>query len=150
MSSFNTSFCTGARPLTSPSYPEPSIIAAWTAYTALIVRRFVVRYLCLPRLAYVDFFSAPDPKTGRVQHLDYLVQPYYMAGTFWNRWGPEALLTRMLGGHVPGSGFGGEELMPGGFLFEDIGPVATMGRGKAEMAEWERRLRGERMSGCPF
>jgi hypothetical protein len=130
------------------SYPEPSIIAAWTAYTALIVRRFVLRYLCLPRLTYVKPFTDPDPKSGRIQHLDYLVQPYYHAGTFWNRWGPEALLTRILGGHVPGSG--GEKLIPQGFLFEDIGPAAAMGKNKAEMAAWEQRLKKERPSGCPF
>ncbi|KAB5578136.1 hypothetical protein GE09DRAFT_1088621 [Coniochaeta sp. 2T2.1] len=129
-------------------YPEPSILAAWTAYTALLVRRFVLRYLWLPRLSSIKFFTDPDPKTGRIQHLDYLVQPYYSAPTFWTRWGPEGLLTRLLGGNLPGSG--GDKLMPQGFLFEDIGPMATMGKGKGEMEEWEERLRRERPSGCPF
>jgi hypothetical protein len=132
----------------SPSYPEPSLVTSWTAYTALLVRRIVLRYLCLPRLSYVKFFSEPDPRSGRVQHFDYLVQPYYIAPTLWNRWGPEALVTRILGGHVPGSG--GPQLFPQGFLFEDIGPAATLGRSKAEMTEWERTLRETRPSGCPF
>ena len=130
------------------SYPEPSAVACWTAYTALLARRLVLRYLWLPRAAEIKYFSEPDPKTGRIQHLNYLVQPYYWAGTFWDRWGPEALLTRLLGGHVPGSG--GEKLMPQGFLFEDIGPAALMGKHKAEMAGWEERLKQERPSGCPF
>lgn len=134
--------------LTVHSYPEPSVAATWTAYTALIVRRFVLRYLCLPRFTYIKFFTDPDPKSGRIQHLDYLVQPYYQGRTFWNCWGPEALITRILGGHIPGSG--GEKLLPQGFLFEDIGPAATMGKHTAEMAEWERRLKKSRSSGCPF
>jgi hypothetical protein len=123
-------------------------MATWTAYTALMVRRFVLRYLCLPRLGYRKYFTGPDVKSGRIQHHEYLVQPYYQAGTFWNRWGPEALLTRLLGGHVPGSG--SDKLLPQGFLFEDIGPAPTMGKGKAEMAHWEQRLKKERPSSCPF
>lgn len=129
-------------------YPEPSLLAAWTAYTALFARRLVLRYLWLPRLTNKKLFTDPDPKSGRIQHLDYLVQPYYNGATFWNRWGPEGLLTRILGGKVPGSG--GEKLKPQGFLFEDIGPAHAMGKNKAEMAEWEQRLRKERPSGCPF
>jgi hypothetical protein len=113
-----------------------------------MIRRFVVRYLMLPRLSEVKYFSEPDPKSGRIRHLDYLVKPYYNPGTFWNRWGPEGLLTRLLGGHVPGSG--GEELKPEGFRFEDLGPAAAVGKGKAEMAGWEERLKRERPSGCPF
>lgn len=130
------------------SYPEPSMYAAWTAYTALIVRRFILRHLWLPRLSEIKYFSEPDAKTGRIQHLNYLVKPYYYAGTFWSRWGPEALLTRALGGFVPGAE--PEKLMPQGFLFEDIGPVTLMGKHKAEMAGWEERLKKERPSGCPF
>lgn len=123
-------------------------MAAFTAYAALGIRRFIIRYLMLPRLSDVVYFTEPDPTTGRIQHLDYLVQPYYFNGTFWSRWGPQALLTRLLGGHVPGSG--GDKLMPQGFLFEDIGPAAEMGKKTEEMRIWEDRLKKERPSGCPF
>ncbi|OIW28160.1 hypothetical protein CONLIGDRAFT_634488 [Coniochaeta ligniaria NRRL 30616] len=138
----------GARVRDAFYYPEPSLLAAWTAYTAMIVRQFVLRHLWLPRFGEKKIFTGPDPDSGRLQHLNYLVQPYYQSGTFWNRWGPEAWLTRILGGNVPGSG--GEKLIPQGFLFEDIGPAATMGKNKAEMADWEQRLKKERPSGCPF
>lgn len=105
-----------------------------------------MRYLMLPRLSAVRYFSEPDPKTGRVTHFDWLVEPHYVKGTAWNRWGPEGWIVRLLGGFTPGP----NKYSPQGFLFEDIGPDAKKGKGKAEMEEWEMAIQEQRASGCPF
>ena len=107
-----------------------------------------MRYLCLPRSTPKAFFSEPDPKTGRIQHLDYLVHPWYFRGNFWTRWGPVALLTRLLGGWVPG--LDGDPYSPEGFLFSDLGPANKMGKGAEYTNNEEKRIRQERPSGCPF
>lgn len=128
------------------SFPEPGIAAAFAAYAALILRRFVVSHLVLPRFTPTVYFSEPDPKTGRILHHDYLVHPYYNPATFWSRWGPMSLVTRLLGGTVPGP----ERMMPQGFLFEDIGPKDKIGKGLAELAEGVEMLKGRRRGACPF
>ena len=107
-----------------------------------------MRYLLLPRISPLTFFSEPDPTTGRVQLFDWLVEPHYVKPSFWNRWGPISLVTRALGGHVPGSS--GGHFMPEGFVPEDLGPEPRRGKGKAETDECARRLRKERTAGCPF
>lgn len=89
-----------------------------------------MRYFCLPRIIPVKFFSKPDPETGRIHQYAYLKEPWYVPTTFWSRWGPEALLTRIAGGKLPGDD--GMTWMPKGFLMEDIGPQKTMGQGLAE------------------
>ncbi|KAK2040212.1 hypothetical protein LZ31DRAFT_558091 [Colletotrichum somersetense] len=127
-------------------FPEPGIVAALAAYAALVTRRFVVRHLMLPRLTPVVYFSSPDPNTGRILHHDYLVHPYYNPATIWNRWGPIGLVTRLLGGTVPGS----DKMMPQGFLFEDIGPREKMGKGSAEMVQGVEVLKGRGRDACPF
>ncbi|EFX02057.1 hypothetical protein CMQ_2106 [Grosmannia clavigera kw1407] len=130
-------------------YPEPGIVAATATYGALMARRFVLRYLALPRFAPVTPLSAADPTTGRM-HLQggaYLVEPWYQRPTRWARWGPAALLRRLLGGLVPADN---DRWMAGGYRFEDIGPQNRMGQGVAEAAAEVDRLRQKRPSGCPF
>jgi hypothetical protein len=107
-----------------------------------------MRYLMLPRFSPRRYFSEPDPKTGRVTRFDWLVEPHYVKGTFWYRWGPEGWMARLLGGFIPGSS--GDKYTPEGFLFEDIGPDAKKGKGKVEMEEWKAKLEKQRTSGCPF
>lgn len=89
-----------------------------------------MRYLCLPRIVPTEYFSKPDPQTGRMHQYSYLKEPWYMPTTLWSRWGPDALLTRMAGGKLPGDD--GMKWMPTGFLWEEIGPHNTMGKGLAE------------------
>jgi hypothetical protein len=105
-----------------------------------------MRYLALPRVIPVVYCE--EDRTGRLHHTDYLVEPWYMKPSMWNRWGPITWLTRALGGKVPGDD--GERYMPNGFLFEDIGPMSKMGKGKDITTEWEDRLKKERTGGCPF
>jgi hypothetical protein len=128
-------------------YPEPSILASLVAYLALNVRQFMLRYLTLPRFFPLTFFSEEDGATGRIQHFDYLLDPYYQKPTVWNRWGPMAVAKWAMGIKLPGTS---ASLLPQGFLWEDIGPTARMGKGKEQMAEWEKHLKSARNSGCPF
>ncbi|OLN96963.1 hypothetical protein CCHL11_07431 [Colletotrichum chlorophyti] len=127
-------------------FPEPGIVAHLVAFMTLVLRRFVVRHLMIPRFGPVVYFSEPDPKTGRIQHHDYLVHPYYNPATFWNRWGPMGLATRLLGGFVPGEA----KMMPKGFVFEEIGPRDKAGKGLKELAQGVEELKSRRRGACPF
>ncbi len=115
-------------------------------FVALNVRRLLMRHLMLPRLRPTKYFTEPDPVTGRLSHLDYLVDPYYNPANFWTRWGPLALATRLLGGNVPGPA----RLHPQGFLITDIGPPGDMGKGAEGMARFEEKLKVTRLGACPY
>lgn len=127
-------------------YPQPGIFACLVAFASLNLRRLFLRFFCLPRLKPLRYLSEPDPHTGRVNHFDYLVDPYYNPPTFWNRWGPMALVFRMLGGKVPGA----SGTFPEGFVPTDIGPKNRMGKGLEEMKIDIARMKETRPSGCPF
>ncbi|EPE02729.1 dephospho- kinase [Ophiostoma piceae UAMH 11346] len=149
------------------SLPEPGIAAYAVTYTSLIVRRFVMRFLMLPRFQpFRAIDKAPNPETGRLRMHLYLAHPWYMKPTWWNRWGPEALVVRLLGGHVPGDTRPppetktgarrdklkedeiGNRFMEDGFLIGDVGPINRMGQGLDEVAKEIERLRGARATGC--
>lgn len=115
-------------------------------YTALTIRRFALRFFCLPRLRPLKAFSDEDPATGRIQHYYYLVHPWYNPSTLWSRWGPEALFRRLSGGFAPGD----KTHMPEGFLWNEIGPKATFGKGSAEMDVHVERMKGLQRGKCPF
>ncbi|BCS21735.1 uncharacterized protein APUU_22167A [Aspergillus puulaauensis] len=130
-------------------YPEPSNIAQAATFAAFSLRRFVLRYLTLPRLVAGPEFSNKDPKTGRYNHNNYLVHPYYVKPTFSNRWGPIAWMTWALGGIVPG-GKGGEKYHPEGYRFDEVGPEKRRGVGRKEMDGFEEKIKSVRHMGCPF
>ncbi|ROT36297.1 hypothetical protein SODALDRAFT_335389 [Sodiomyces alkalinus F11] len=128
-------------------FPEPSVLASAVAYNALLLRRFTLRHLCLPRFVPKSFFSSEDPKTGRVHHYQYLVHPYYIPVTLWSRYGPTSWITRLLGGVAPGDSDG---MFPEGYLPEDIGPLNKLGKGTEEMARDVANMAGRDLGGCPF
>lgn len=130
-------------------YPEPSNIAQAATFAAFSLRRFVLRYLTLPRFFVGPEFSNKDPQTGRYNHNNYLVHPYYVKPTFRNRWGPIAWMTWALGGIVPG-GKGGEKYHPKGYRFDEVGPEKRRGVGRKEMDEFEEKIKSVRHMGCPF
>lgn len=92
--------------------------------------------------------SGPDGKTGRYNSVEYLSYPWYVKPTFQRRWGPRALITRMLGRRLPGDD--GNKYAPEGYLFEEVGPNALRGQGLKEMSATETRLSDARRGGCPF
>ncbi|KAM0333935.1 hypothetical protein ACHAQA_000952 [Verticillium albo-atrum] len=127
-------------------YPEPPITAALFAYAALAIRRLAVRHLALPRLFPKRYFSPEDPVTGRINHYTYLVHPYYLPATLWARFGPASWLIRAVGGFPPGD----VDMLPKGYLFEEVGPAAKVGLGVAEMEAGVEALRAQKRGGCPF
>ncbi|KAM0279178.1 hypothetical protein ACHAQH_004722 [Verticillium albo-atrum] len=127
-------------------YPEPPITAALAAYLALFVRRIFVRHLCLPRLLPKRYFSKENPATGRINHYTYLVHPYYLPATLWARFGPASWLVRALGGFPPGD----VDMLPQGYLFEEVGPADKVGLGVEEMEAGVEALRARKRGRCPF
>ncbi|CAK7226888.1 hypothetical protein SBRCBS47491_006381 [Sporothrix bragantina] len=141
------------------SYADPGLAAILVVYGTLAVRRFVVRHLMLPRFGVHRVTSEhADPATGRVYLNEYLAHPWYIQPSFWNRWGPVALVKRLTGNVVPGDARtdekggkgGGKTYLPEGFLASDLGPVTMMGVGEKEMADEVERLKAMRAAGCPF
>ena len=135
--------------LTTDRYDDPPEAYVKTVGAVLSTRRFVLRYLSLPKPAFMAkklFSDEADPKTGRYFYLTYKDYPYYNKPTFWNRWGPEALFWRLLGGTVPGD----KKWYPQGYLFEELGPKKVENQGKDKTDQWEERLRVQRTPGCPF
>lgn len=114
------------------------------------LRRFVLRYLSLPRPDFmaVKALSELDTTTGLIYKNDYLVHPHYVKPNLWNRWGPVAWFVYLSGGDVPGSKGGLYE--PEGYRIEEVGPRSLKGKGKKEMKVWEEKIREERPLGCPF
>lgn len=128
--------------------PEPSIFASMIGFTALQVRKTLIKYLFLPRFFARKDFSEPDPKTGRINHNSYLIEPYWTQPTFWNRWGLEALLTRLAGGLVPSSY--AKHFHPEGYLIHEVGPADKSGKGIDEFKKNKEKLKHSRPAGCPF
>ncbi|KAK7753054.1 hypothetical protein SLS62_005004 [Diatrype stigma] len=130
--------------------PEPGIVAAMIVYTTLALRRFVLMYLCLPRLFKVKFLKDEvDPATGRMSlGMSYGSFPFYIKPTLWNRWGPGAWVIWLAGGKVPGDD--PDEFMPQGYSFEDVGPRNRANMGKEEMDIDAEELMKSGRGGCPF
>ncbi|KAK5989919.1 ER-bound oxygenase mpaB' [Cladobotryum mycophilum] len=111
-------------------FPEPGVAVTAFTFSALLIRKLFIRYLCLPRFSPLHLIGDPDPQTGRIQQFRYMKDPWYNPVTFWSRWGPEALVQRAFGLSIPGDG--GPEMKPEGFLFTEIGPRAKVGKGAEE------------------
>ncbi|KAJ3469316.1 hypothetical protein MRS44_003381 [Fusarium solani] len=129
-------------------FPEPGLGITVLTYSLLLARKLTVRYLCLPRFTPCLYISQPDEQTGRISAYHYMKEPWYVASTFWSRWNPEALFTRLAGGLLPGDG--GAEIKPEGFLPEDLGPERFVGKGVEEGKVMEQEVKKRISLGCPF
>ncbi|KAI9050743.1 hypothetical protein LZ554_004863 [Drepanopeziza brunnea f. sp. 'monogermtubi'] len=141
----------GERLRTSMVYSTPPA-AYFHLVTAIFgIRRFILRYLALPRPSFMrvrELSDSPDPKTGRYHSNRYIAHPFYNKPTLRNRWGPEGLFVRLFGGDVPGAK--GDTYLPAGYLFEEVGPKGMKNRGLEETRLMEEKLTRERLSGCPI
>lgn len=115
------------------------------------IRKFLLRNLTLPRPEgrRVRLLSdTPDPTTGLHTANFWIVEPWYVKPTFWNRWGLKAILSRLRGGAVPVENGPWRD---GGYDLRTIGPAAQEGRGREEMEAIFEALKGtEYALGCPF
>lgn len=92
--------------------------------------------------------SGPDPNTGRLNAPTYMSHPWYVKPSFRNRWGPEAWVTWLVGGILPGDE--GDRYIPHGFTASTIGPKFFEGKGTKIMAETQLELTLAQRGGCPF
>ncbi|KAF4975839.1 hypothetical protein FZEAL_7428 [Fusarium zealandicum] len=129
-------------------FPEPGLAITVLTYSLLLIRKLAVRYLCLPRVIPVQYISDPDEKTGRINAYHYLKEPWYVPSTFWSRWNPEALVTRLWGGQLPGDK--GQNMKPEGFVFTELGPDRVISKGVEETKAMEGRVKQRSSSGCPY
>ena len=117
----------------------------------MATRRFILRYLFLPRPEFSRKHYVPrepSKSTGRYNAVEYLSHPWYVEPTFSRRWGLRACMTRLLGRCLPGDN--GNRYAPEGYLFEELGPKAMAGKGKDEMRDTEQVLRNASRGKCPF
>ncbi|EXJ82053.1 hypothetical protein A1O1_08122 [Capronia coronata CBS 617.96] len=122
-------------------------------YTSLLdgfleARRLYLRYLALPRPWFTRpqlLTKEPDSK-GRRYILWWDTMPIYVKPTWWNRWGPGALVSVLLGVPRPGD----KGMHPEGFEVKDVGPTVFVGKGVKEMEAGKEKLRQARTGGCPF
>lgn len=132
-------------------YDKPPPQYFWLVDLIFSTRRFVLRYLWLPRPSFLrvrNVVKTPDEKTGRLHATSYQAHPFYMKPGILNRWGLEAWMVRFMRGDVPGEK--GDLYSPQGFTFEEVGPKSMVGKGVEDMRKTEMLLERTRTSGCPF
>ncbi|EXJ77408.1 hypothetical protein A1O3_09634 [Capronia epimyces CBS 606.96] len=125
----------------------PSLyISLFNGFMAL--RRFYLRHLSLPRpwFSTTQLLTQEPDKSGRRYILWWDTMPVYVRPTLWNRWGPGALVSMLLGVPRPGD----EGMHPEGFEVKDVGPTVFVGKGAKEMEATKEKLRETSTGGCPF
>ncbi|PYI04552.1 67 kDa myosin-cross-reactive antigen family protein [Aspergillus sclerotiicarbonarius CBS 121057] len=111
-------------------YDAPPVLYQKIFAGIVALRRFVLRYLALPRPEFLrlEVFSKAPNEQGRYHVRVWKGMPYYVQPTVWNRWGPGAWLSWALGLPLPGDE--GDTYYPHGFDLADLGPRYFEGRGR--------------------
>ncbi|KAI9837655.1 MAG: hypothetical protein M1837_002915 [Sclerophora amabilis] len=129
------------------SYDPPR---PWVRKTfAVLVRlrkRFVATFM-LPRSKNLISVGPSENEHGKFNLRYYIAQPWYIKETFWNQWGPFALLAWLNGRPIPG-----REWSSDGYRIEQMGPLQYEDRGSEEIvaiaSDWEDEERAKSL--CPF
>ncbi|KAI8165739.1 Mycophenolic acid synthesis protein B [Colletotrichum sp. SAR 10_70] len=129
-------------------YEDPSDFQFSVFNAIMNTRRWVLRNLCLPRPKWWTnpMLQDIDKKTCRYYLPTYLAHPYYVKPTFYSRWGPAAIYSRLIGGRLPGDE--GTKYHPDGYLIPEVGPDSQRGKGKEYMDMTKERISQAR--GCPM
>ncbi|KAL9107966.1 MAG: hypothetical protein Q9227_007181 [Pyrenula ochraceoflavens] len=135
-------------------YPDPPPFIPFLLQSVLYIRKLFLQYLALPRPGFMrkrKTTSQPN-EHGRYNFLFYANHPFYVKPSVWNRWGPEALVSRLIGCPVPAYGVEGERYGAVGYKVGETGPKGFLGKGGESARGTVERLRGERVEGggCPF
>ncbi|KAH9883348.1 hypothetical protein F4778DRAFT_46998 [Xylariomycetidae sp. FL2044] len=128
---------------------EPAPLYSHVMSVILLLRKWFVRYLCLPRPEWLRtrwFTAEKDSATGKYHPLRYIAHPWYMKPDLSSRWGFEAFTTRLYGGVLPGDE--GTKYRPEGYTISELGPAALAGKGVREMNITRTKLSKRR--GCPI
>ncbi|SPO06382.1 uncharacterized protein DNG_09071 [Cephalotrichum gorgonifer] len=140
-----------SRTRTAMKFPEPNRLHRALAATIFAARRLFVGWLSLPRpswLAVKRLDEEKDPITGKYWTYVSFSHPWYIKPTFANRWGPEAMMLRLLGGVIPSKD---AEYCPDGYDITEIGPEKMKGKGHDEMDEIRSQMKQRRgLVGCPM
>ncbi|RMJ25183.1 hypothetical protein PHISP_03938 [Aspergillus sp. HF37] len=131
-------------------YDPPSPAYAKVFSSLLTLRRLALRYLSPPRPHFLRYTSyAPEPdENDRIFITKWEAAPYYVKPTFWNRWGPVAWLTWVLGRPLPGDE--GSKYYPQGYYIPDVGPKYFEGKGQTSLEKTMEEFKTSRTGGCPF
>ncbi|GAD95385.1 hypothetical protein AOR_1_1010114 [Paecilomyces variotii No. 5] len=135
----------------SMGFLKPGIITHGIVSTVITARKFVLRYLGLPRPEGMNvrlLSDAPDPSTGLYTANFWVAHPWYVKPSFGSRWSLKALLSRLNGGPVP---VRNGPWRDSGYHLRTIGPAAQEKRGAEEMEAIFASLKEtDYASGCPF
>ncbi|KAI1308316.1 hypothetical protein F5Y03DRAFT_393551 [Xylaria venustula] len=132
--------------------PNPSSSLELFFNLLITLRKYVLRYACPPRpyfLRRVYNYETPDPTTGRYQSQRWLGRPWYVKTTLLDRWGLPAWMLWM-NGTASSVVFDDGKFIPEGYLIEDVGPLAYVGRGRDEMRGNVLALDVKSPLRCPF
>jgi hypothetical protein len=117
--------------------PTPNRFLTATIFFALRVRSHFIEHCMLPRFTPLKVFQPNEGGSTLVVH--WTTQPWYAPATFWNQWGPAALLARAFSLPVPGKGWAQE-----GYRLESVG---YGGRGADKVLEVMEKAK---QGGCPY
>lgn len=136
--------------LTITRYSCPPAIYFRVIDGILTLRKYFLKYIALPRPSFMRYRLLDDEPDGQGRRAlrRYDAHPFYVRPTLWNRWGPSAWLSRLLGLPLPGDD--GDVYYSKGYSLAEVGPKTFVGRGCAAATETKARLRKERTGKCPF
>lgn len=123
---------------------KPIYVSGLDKFMAL--RRFIMRYLSLPRITALKNHSDEETPEGRRYVQVWGIQPFYVKPTFWSRWGPSGLFQLLIGAPRPGD----EGMCSEGFLGSNVGPKSFDGKGKDFFEKEKKNVSEIRTGGCPF
>lgn len=130
--------------------PPPA--RGWTVFlnSFITVRRFLLRNLAPPRPYFLrEQWLHPklNPKTEKYNTIHWNGLPWYVNPTWENRWGPEAWVTWICGGVLPGDD---KRYRPEGYSILSVGPTALEHKGAENMRTTQEKLHASRRGRCPF
>jgi hypothetical protein len=127
-------------------YETPPAVISQSVEAVLQLRGFLLRYFALPRPEFLRSHNVTDERSAQdtIFMKVYASLPYYVRPTIWNRWGPSAWLSWVMGLPLPGDD--GDKYYPGGYRTVDVGPSHGK-QGQKAMEATVGKLGNVR---CPF
>lgn len=133
---------------TAMMYKDPPAWLQATIYNALHIRKYVLRYLFLPRPSFMKttvYIEEPN-EHGKYNTGFYEVEPWYYPDTFYTRWiSPQTWSRWVVGLPIPGP-----QYKPEGYTIPNLGPRHLEGKGSVEMAADKAKLMASGRGSCPF
>lgn len=131
-------------------YEKPPSIYLFLVSTVFTVRKYFLRYLCLPRPHFMRVHNITDqPSPDGTYHMKvWETVPWYIQPTVWNRYSLQSWTSWLMGLPIPGDE--GDRYWPQGYKIHELGPDFMRGKGADYAKESRPKIAAERMKGCPF